>query len=531
MRALLLSILIAQAASAAPITRPNQLKYNANTPGSVERPIAEVLGETASVKNYGAKCDGSTDDRAAFQAAINQTPNGGTLYVPNVPTGSACLVCSGLPLLITKGITIRGPGGNPGPGSQNGQIMACTGLSTLTDIFLVQPASGTMSVRFYDLSITGQSGTPGRSAIRFDGTNGEINNVIIDSIFTTQFGGGFAISGVGSGLGSGTPAIASISRSYFLGGGLTCTLCGDLIIFRENTFNGPGYAVDAQGFTAGSATMSFYNNYILSDRGMHFGGGGTTVTQVEFTGNEFQPNNTFIGSNGAFVDIDGTAGGRVVDTIFARNNVLMGGFAFHGIRLNYADRTQIYGNVFHRGTGASKDVLITANATNTIIGSNDWALGGPMTAMVGDSGVNTNFFGTFPGFGGMVSPNNKPVIGAIDDIATARTLVLTQTDGSTSYNGYHGNAALNGANGFTYLYDGTVSNNVGLASGSAPSGAPIAVASVRNLYFNPVAFASLPVAPANFTTIGCTDCTIANPCAGGGTGAIAKRLNGIWVCN
>jgi len=29
----------------------------------------------------------------------------------------------------------------------------------------------------------------------------------------------------------------------------------------------------------------------------------------------------------------------------------------------------------------------------------------------------------------------------------------------------------------------------------------------------------------------CTDCTIASPCAGGGTGAIAKRLNGVNVCN
>jgi hypothetical protein len=29
----------------------------------------------------------------------------------------------------------------------------------------------------------------------------------------------------------------------------------------------------------------------------------------------------------------------------------------------------------------------------------------------------------------------------------------------------------------------------------------------------------------------CTDCTIANPCAGGGTGAFAKRINGVNVCN
>lgn len=44
------------------------------------------------------------------------------------------------------------------------------------------------------------------------------------------------------------------------------------------------------------------------------------------------------------------------------------------------------------------------------------------------------------------------------------------------------------------------------------------------------AFASLG-APGNGTFKYCNDCTIANPCAGGGTGALAKRLNGAWVCN
>jgi hypothetical protein len=36
---------------------------------------------------------------------------------------------------------------------------------------------------------------------------------------------------------------------------------------------------------------------------------------------------------------------------------------------------------------------------------------------------------------------------------------------------------------------------------------------------------------ANGTMRYCSDCAAANPCAGGGTGAIAKRLNGRWVCN
>jgi len=37
--------------------------------------------------------------------------------------------------------------------------------------------------------------------------------------------------------------------------------------------------------------------------------------------------------------------------------------------------------------------------------------------------------------------------------------------------------------------------------------------------------------PANGTIVYCSDCTIASPCAGSGTGALAKRLNGVWVCN
>lgn len=38
-------------------------------------------------------------------------------------------------------------------------------------------------------------------------------------------------------------------------------------------------------------------------------------------------------------------------------------------------------------------------------------------------------------------------------------------------------------------------------------------------------------AASNGTFAYCSDCTITNPCAGSGTGALAKRLNGAWVCN
>jgi hypothetical protein len=49
-------------------------------------------------------------------------------------------------------------------------------------------------------------------------------------------------------------------------------------------------------------------------------------------------------------------------------------------------------------------------------------------------------------------------------------------------------------------------------------------------YPYPVLFVNLGT-PDDGIIYYCPDCVIANPCSGGGKGAIAKRLNGAWVCN
>jgi len=46
----------------------------------------------------------------------------------------------------------------------------------------------------------------------------------------------------------------------------------------------------------------------------------------------------------------------------------------------------------------------------------------------------------------------------------------------------------------------------------------------------PTLFAALGT-PDDGTFLYCSDCTFANPCASGGTGAIAKRLSGAWRCD
>lgn len=76
---------------------------------------------------------------------------------------------------------------------------------------------------------------------------------------------------------------------------------------------------------------------------------------------------------------------------------------------------------------------------------------------------------------------------------------------------------------------GIVDDNPGIAISATVSGKSQGISIIHADGTAPV-FTDLGAA-TNGSMIYCSDCTIANPCAGSGTGAIAKRLNGVWVCN
>lgn len=79
------------------------------------------------------------------------------------------------------------------------------------------------------------------------------------------------------------------------------------------------------------------------------------------------------------------------------------------------------------------------------------------------------------------------------------------------------------------LADKVNNRNVAIISQGAPASSFV-VNGDGSISYVSVAFASLGT-PSNNRIVYCPDCVIANPCAGGGTGAFAKRLNGVWVCN
>jgi hypothetical protein len=69
-----------------------------------------------NVMSYGAKCDGATNDTAAFTSALNaaNSNGGGEVFVPSTAAG-ACVIAGQLVMDGFSGVSLSGPlSGNPG---------------------------------------------------------------------------------------------------------------------------------------------------------------------------------------------------------------------------------------------------------------------------------------------------------------------------------------------------------------------------------------------------------------------------------
>jgi hypothetical protein len=86
----------------------------------------------------------------------------------------------------------------------------------------------------------------------------------------------------------------------------------------------------------------------------------------------------------------------------------------------------------------------------------------------------------------------------------------------------------------SFVWTGANAYNCGGSLPAAPGGGPTMMNAsgfyAPQLLLTPVLFMKLGTSD-NFTIKMCADCKISNPCTGGGTGALAKRLNNQWVCN
>lgn len=100
------ALLLTVAASPNPPAPVFNLNSSTVTPsgGNTSRTLANLFGQVINVKDYGATCDGSTNDRIAINNALTAAGNGNvkTVYFP--PSSTACMIAA--PLTPPSGISI-----------------------------------------------------------------------------------------------------------------------------------------------------------------------------------------------------------------------------------------------------------------------------------------------------------------------------------------------------------------------------------------------------------------------------------------
>ncbi len=160
-----------------------------------------------------------------------------------------------------------------------------------------------------------------------------------------------------------------------------------------------------------------------------------------------------------------------------------------------------------------------------------WAPGALNYLQMGCPGYGGFASSEFYSNGGMQNDGNwQYVWGAVKTSGTSGNACLSATVQAGNPVTLYGPTAY-------YIPSGAVSDNE--AADFASMMAPVDSACARGSNCN-VAGHPMQLAPDSYSFLGsqpngtvtyCSNCTIANPCASGGTGAIAKKLNGVWVCN
>lgn len=180
-------------------------------------------------------------------------------------------------------------------------------------------------------------------------------------------------------------------------------------------------------------------------------------------------------------------------------------------------------NRFNSGTGASTTSWLRGDGTWTTISATAPFIG----AVVGASAPTFQFTGH--------SDTGLYYNNASDGPGLSRAGVTFLTGDGNGIRVTPGTSTNPGLSDFTTKTTGFYwpsANVVGIADSGYGAVATWTASGTTVAYqtMGAVLFANLPAA-ANGSFLYCSNCTIANPCATGGTGALAKRLNGAWVCN
>jgi hypothetical protein len=338
-----------------------------------------------SVKDFGAVGNGTTDDTAAIQAAINSfTPLGGTLYIPTGVYIISDITNSNNCLTVTCPIHIFGDGplytalrpaasvaGTVNSIQFTPNANYAADFTRIEGLFIGNPSTGTR---------------PGQYGIYCNtlATNQYLPKFTIRDCYIGQ-GGSYGIyhdndatNNINGGM------YCALFDNNIIKGGIYLNNSGDSIVISNNILAGTGTGVYAK-LIDGASELSILDNNITTNQSSIIINKGVRVNILR---NNCE--HTAAGSNsGAVFDINSVSGALVEGTICGN---LISSFtssdAIKGINLSSANGTLIQDNVILRGVaGAFTGISVGASSVNVRIGSNSYNAG--VTTKVSDAGTGT----------------------------------------------------------------------------------------------------------------------------------------------
>lgn len=377
-----------------------------------------------NVRNYGAVGDGTTNDKAAFEAAIAACPAGGTVYVPGTTSSTVGYKITGT-ITISKRINLIGDGRNSRieTAQTTGDLFVFDGTNFAGQLAGVQvrnlrivntntaasnPTAGRgIYVQWYSLMILDNVAIEGFYTC-MNATNGY--QLMIDHCtFINYVSAGLAVQNTDGTVPMGDWGDSSISNSYFVAGVRDATYG----IYQENSggmkitnckFNGDasgGFLNTYSYYYAGSqetSDLQFTNNSFenFSTTGIYITKGSSNFSNVVIAGNQFA-----VGATGAnpYVYINGVTGISVSGNSFTASPTITNFIVLNDCASVYCENSYVGNTSFAvSATGTTPDIwnpTITAGGTtgaqtiNKAIGSVNFAAGAT-SLVVTNSQVSTS---------------------------------------------------------------------------------------------------------------------------------------------
>ncbi|WP_186119962.1 glycosyl hydrolase family 28-related protein [Burkholderia gladioli] len=226
--------------AATALAATGQLQFQNPATGAVTRSVADKLRDVVNFRDYGGKCDGSTNDDAAMNLALASLTAGEQLVFP----AGTCIFSTPKMLPVVQNISIAGAGARQ-------TVLLYTGTNTNTDLWTV--GDGTTSMTGWSIS-----------GLRFDSSTTMTGGA---ALHLRRMQNGNELRDVDAGV------FTQASRKLYNGIWLD-----DVNVFKYTRFN---IQVQNEGLMMnGSATSDEGSDIFLDDgaitssnRGFHVGGG------------------------------------------------------------------------------------------------------------------------------------------------------------------------------------------------------------------------------------------------------------------